>query len=247
MENFDLKYVFDFLNELRANNDRDWFNENRTRYTQAKKEFESFINLLIPAIKKIDKSVDVNTSKECMFRIFRDVRFSKNKEPYKTNFGASIAKGGRKSSYAGYYVHFEPESSFLGGGIYMPQPIFLKTIRTEIVENTQEFKKILNNKSFKDIFGEIFGEKLKTGPRGFPKDFPDLELIKHKHFAVSHEVENEFWFNENIIESIIDIFKIQMKFNNYLNNAVHKAVVETNRKAENNQSEEEFIKKNFGM
>lgn len=247
MGNFDLKYALEFLHDLRSNNNRDWFNENRSRYTHAKKEFESFINTLIPAIKKIDNGVDVTTSKECMFRIFRDVRFSKNKEPYKNNFGAFIAKGGKKSSYAGYYVHFEPENSFLGGGIYMPQPIFLKAIRTEIVEKTQEYKKILNSKSFKNTFGEIFGEKLKTAPRGFAKDFPDLELIKHKHFAVSHEVENTFWFDANIIDSIIEIFKTQMKFNNYLNNAVHKAIVETNKKANNTQSEEEFVKKNFGM
>lgn len=247
MDKFDLKYVFDFLNDLRSNNDRDWFNENRTRYTNAKKEFESFINELIPAIKDIDKSIDVNSSKECMFRIFRDVRFSKNKEPYKTNFGAFIAKGGRKSSYSGYYLHFEPESSFLGGGIYMPQPIFLKSIRTEIVANTNEFKKIINNETFKNTFGEIFGEKLKSAPRGFPKDFPDLELIKHKHFAVSHEVENDFWFKKNVINSIINIFKTQTKFNNYLNIAIHKTIIETNKKSENTQSEEEFVKKNFGM
>ena len=215
-----LQKSLNFLIDLELNNNREWFKNNKNNYVEAKEIFESFIELLIPKIKEIDKEIDVFHAKECMFRIFRDVRFSKNKLPYKTNFGAYIAKGGRKSPYAGFYVHLDPNESFIGGGIYMPQSKELKAIRTEIFENTTQFKQIIHNPKFKQVFPEIWGEKLKTAPRGFPKDFKDIELLRHKSFAVVHKLDNSIFSSEKIIDYFMEVFKIQLKFNLFLNNAI---------------------------
>ncbi|MDT8402168.1 MAG: DUF2461 domain-containing protein [Bacteroidales bacterium] len=219
-----LKLILEFLIDLRFNNNRAWFKENNPEYQKAKSEFEQLIEILLPLLKQIDESIDVTSPAECIFRIFRDVRFSENKEPYKTNFGAFISKEGRKGPYAGYYIHVEPDRSFIGGGIYMPEPNILKAIRTEIYENIDEFKGIINRDEFKGYFPDIFGEKLKMPPKGFPKDFRDIDLLKHKHYAVAHNVENTFWTGgNNLVDNLLDIFKIQYPFNTFLNRAVIKS------------------------
>ncbi len=214
------KIIFGFLNDLQKNNNRDWFKANEIRYQLAKNEFEDFIEEVIPGLKKIDNDIDAINAKECIFRIYKDVRFSKDKNPYKTNFGAYISKGGRKSKFAGYYIHLEPGKSFIGGGIYMPEAAELKAIRDEIFNNTGAFKKILNNQSFKKYFKEIYGEKLITAPKGFPKDFADIDLLKNKHYAVTHSVKDSFWNSDSLITEILKIFKAQLPFNRFLNNAV---------------------------
>lgn len=216
----DLKQSFDFLVDLSFNNDRIWFNNNKDKYQNALAEFEGFINKLILNIKEFDDSVDVSNAKECMFRIYKDVRFSANKDPYKTNFGAFVVKGGRKSPFAGYYIHFEPDKSFVGGGIYMPMPDVLLKLRTHVLNNSEEFKKIIFNKKFTDTFGSLMDEKLKTAPKGFPKDHPDINLAYYKSYAIGHEIDNEDWFDESINDKIIDIFKTQFKFNRFLNFAL---------------------------
>jgi uncharacterized protein (TIGR02453 family) len=217
-----LKIPFEFLLELKLNNNRIWFKKNNDKYQNAKIEFANFIDALIPQLVDLDNNIDTTSSKECMFRIFRDLRFSKNKEPYKTNFGAFIAQGGRKSPNAGYYIHFEPDSSFIGGGVYMVQPKVLKGIRDEIFRNSDNYKKIIYNKKFKKHFPEIYGERLKSAPRGFPKEFKDIELLKNKHFAVTYNVVNSFWFENSIFDNIINVFRVQYTFNEYLNNIITK-------------------------
>ncbi|MBN2610574.1 MAG: DUF2461 domain-containing protein [Bacteroidales bacterium] len=216
------KIIFEFLLDLKFNNNRNWFKENHDRYQCARSEFEQFVDSLIPEIRQIDDSINVTSAKECLFRIFRDVRFSKDKEPYKTNFGAYIAKDGRKSPYAGYYVHFEPDDSFIGGGIYMPEPSILKSIRNRIFENPEVYKNIIRNGKFNMYFPDIYGEQLKTAPKGFPKDFPDIDLLKNKHYAVAHQVSNSFWFEKNVLNAVVDIFKVQYDFNRFLNDIIMK-------------------------
>lgn len=219
-----LQQPLEFLMELQVNNNRNWFKENEKKYKTAKSAFESFINALIPELKQIDGGIDVENAKACMFRIFRDVRFSKNKEPYKNNFGAFIAKGGRKSVFSGYYIHMEPESSFLGGGIYMPQPPYLLAIRTAIYKDPETYKTIIQDPGFVKTFGGIFGDKLKTAPKGFPKDWPDIELIRNKHYAVSHSVDNEFWVEGDPLLGAVEVFQRQVAFNRYMNEIVEKVV-----------------------
>lgn len=219
----DFKMILEFLIDLQFNNNKNWFKDNNDRYQKAKAGFQQFVDKLIPALKQMDDSIDIISSKECIFRIFRDVRFSKNKEPYKTNFGALIARGGRKRSNAGYYIHIEPDSSFIGGGIYMPESNVLKAVRTEIYENIEEFKQIIQKDEFRKYFSGIYGEKLTLAPKGFPKDFADIDLLKFKHYAVTYPVENSFWLDSAIMENIMDIFHVQYPFNKFLNSALTKA------------------------
>ena len=126
------KGILAFLNELAENNNREWFQANKPRYEEAKKEFENFVGQLIGEISKFDPQIKTVEAKNCLFRIYNDIRFAKNKAPYKTNFGASIAKGGKNGGYAGYYLHIENGASFVAGGVYMPQADKLKLIRKEI-------------------------------------------------------------------------------------------------------------------
>jgi len=130
-------------------------------------------------------------AKDTIFRIYRDVRFSKDKSPYKVAMGANMAPGGRKSVLAGHYFHIEPGNSFLAGGSYCPPSEQLKNIRSEIYYNSQEFKEIINYGDFKNLFGEITGDKLKRSPLGFPKDFEDVELLKFKDYTIFHKIDDE--------------------------------------------------------
>ena len=219
----DLHGTVDFLEKLKENNNREWFQANKRLYDDARGEFEQFIAMLIPVVRGMDSGVDVVSPKECLFRIFRDVRFSKDKSPYKTNFGAFIAKGGRKSPYAGYYLHIEPGASFIGGGAYMPESQYLKAIRNGIFKNVDEYKAIIEGAEFRKFFGGMFGEKLKNAPKGFPKDFADIDLLKNKHYAVTHRVENSFWFSGSLVEEVKEMFSALYGLNRFLNNAISNA------------------------
>jgi uncharacterized protein (TIGR02453 family) len=212
--------VFEFLTQLRENNNREWFQANKKKYDKAKKDFELFIELSIEQIKIIDPEVSGINAKDCLFRIFRDVRFSEDKRPYKTNFGAFIAKNGRKSRYGGYYIHIEPDECFLGGGCYMPASNVLKAIRTEIYHHPNEFRSIIESSEFKRHFPEMYGDKLKTAPRGFPKDFDHIDLLNYKHYAVGKSVSNEIVCSNKFVEEIDKTFKALYPLNKFLNEIV---------------------------
>nr|WP_320119069.1 DUF2461 domain-containing protein [uncultured Marinifilum sp.] len=212
--------VYEFLLELRENNNREWFQANIEKYNRAKRDFQLFIELSIEQIKDIDPDISGVQAKDCIFRIFRDVRFSGDKRPYKTNFGAFISKQGRKSRYGGYYIHIEPEQSFLGGGCYMPEASVLKAIRTEIYHNTQEFKNIIDSKEFKMHFKKLYGEKLKTAPRGFPKDFEDISLLNYKNYAVLKAIDDKTVKSDFFQLEIENTFKTLRPLNQFLNEIV---------------------------
>ncbi|NOZ34241.1 MAG: DUF2461 domain-containing protein [Chlorobi bacterium] len=212
-----MQTILNFLTDLKNNNNREWFADNKLRYEEAKNKFFDLTDFLILKIKEFDKSVDVNSAKECAFRIYKDVRFSKDKTPYKTNMGAYIAKGGKKSPFAGYYIHIEPNASFAGGGIYCPQPAVLKAVRTEIAEDATELYSILKNKSFHTVFPELYGDKVKTAPRGFDKNHPNIGLLRFKSYTVIHKFSDNDLTKPDFAEKIISTFKIQKPFNDYLN------------------------------
>ncbi|MFC2137060.1 DUF2461 domain-containing protein [Bacteroidota bacterium] len=214
------KEIFDFLKELKSNNNRGWFNENKTKYQKLKKEWENFVNAFIPEVASIDNSIGVIEPKDCIFRIYRDVRFSKDKSPYKTNFSSFFVKGGKKSGFAGYYIHLEPGSSFIGGGIHMPPGNILKAIRTEIFDFTDEFKQIINNQEFKSYFSELDAEKLKTAPRDFPGDFKDIELLKFKSYTIGKLVSEQEIISNTFPNELKKAFKIMSPFILFLNRAV---------------------------
>ncbi len=183
--------VYDFLLELKKNNNRDWFNDNKTWYLECKQSFESSIHDIIGLINGIDPTIGLLEPKDCIFRIYKDTRFSKDKTPYKTNMGAYIVNGGRKSPKGGYYIHVEPGSSFIAGGIYCPPNDVLKKVRKEVLNFADDFKAIVDARSFKDMFPELYPDKLKMVPKGFPKDFEDADLLKYKSYIVSHSVNDD--------------------------------------------------------
>lgn len=212
--------ILHFLKELARNNNKVWYQKNKNLYAQAKNEFEVVTGLLINEIGKFDENVSGLLPKDCIFRIFRDVRFSNDKTPYKTNFGAYMCKGGRKGGLAGYYLHVEPGSCFLAGGIYMPPSPVLRAIRNEIYHNTDEFLEILEDKKFKQYFGQVWGEKLTGPPRGFSKDFPHIELLKYKHYNVAHEVSEQQVTGEDFIGYAAEVYREMLPFNRFLNQAI---------------------------
>lgn len=213
--------VYEFLLELRENNNREWFHANKKKYDRAKKDFQLFIDLSIEQIKHIDTDINGIQSKDCIFRIFRDVRFSGDKRPYKTNFGAFISKQGRKSRFGGYYIHIEPQQSFLGGGCYMPESKVLKAIRTEIYHHSEEFKSIIGSKQFKIHFNELYGDKLKTAPRGFPKNFEEIDLLNYKNYAVIKPISDDLLMSNRFPLEIENTFNALRPLNQFLNEIVN--------------------------
>jgi len=216
------KAILSFLEKLTQNNNKDWFHENKATYNDLKQEFETFINKLIPAIAEFDKEIKHVSAKDCLFRIYRDIRFSKNKTPYKNNFGAYIAKNGKNSKSAGYYFHIEPAGSLLAGGIYLPPPEVLKLVRSEIYYNVAEYKKIINDKLFIKQFGNIEGEKLVNAPKDFPKDFADIDILKYKSYTIIHKLSDKQVLSANLLEETIDVFKAMHPINSFFNKALEK-------------------------
>lgn len=215
------KSTLDFLKKLKKNNNREWFNANKQLYEDAKYDFEKFANELIDVICKFDKSLVGLNARDCMFRIYRDVRFSKDKSPYKTNMGAVLYEGGRKSSKAGYYFHLSPTECFYAGGLYMPEPAQLTLVRSSIYGRWNDFQKIINNKGFKKYFNKIEGEKLKTIPKGFPKDHPSAEYLKYKGFVAYSEIDEKKLFSNSILEHSGKVFKVMKPFLDFLNESLN--------------------------
>ncbi len=212
--------ILDFLNELKENNNREWFQKNKKTYDAAKAEMEAFVDVLIPRIAVFDPSVKFVTAKDCLFRIFRDVRFAKDKSPYKTNMGAWISRAGRKSSGPGYYLHIQPGESMLAGGVYMPEPEQLKKIRQEIYYNAAEFKAILENKTARKYFNGLSEwDKQKLAPRDFPKDFPDIDLLKYRHYTVAHMLDDKQVKEKDFAELVIKVFGLMHPLNVFLDRA----------------------------
>ncbi|TKG93375.1 DUF2461 domain-containing protein [Puteibacter caeruleilacunae] len=216
-----MKEIFDFLYDLKQNNNKEWFDQNRDRYQSTRTKFLTLTDILINEVRGIDDSIKSLDSKDCMFRIFRDVRFSKDKRPYKANYGSFIAPGGRKSSRAGYYIHFEPGQSFIGGGIYCPQPANLRAVRKEIYENPEEFIQLIEQPSFKKWYPELVADgKLKIAPKGFPKDFEHIDLLRYKHYATVSLVDDEILQSDQLVKHIVEGFEVLYDFNLFINRAI---------------------------
>lgn len=212
-----------FMKQLKKNNNREWFLKNKTEYERSRKEFEEFVDALIKKIAVFDSTVSGKTAKDCVFRIYRDVRFSKDKSPYKTHLGAYITSAQSKSevnSKAGYYIHIEPGAAFLAGGAYTPESPWLKAIRQEIDYNTAEFKKILGGATFKKYFGKMEGEKLVNAPKEYPKDHPEIELLKHKSFLAVHYLDDKVITSDKFLNHAVSVFRAMKPFNHFLNRSM---------------------------
>lgn len=215
-----MKKVLLFLKDLSQNNNKEWFHVNRDRYEESRDAMLFVTEVLINEIRKFDTDISVMDPKDCMFRIFRDVRFSNDKRPYKTNFGVFIAKGGRKSMHAGYYLHIEPGSSFVGGGIYMPPAEPLKTIRNYLASHGDEFLELIHNKEFQSVYPEMHDHQLKTAPKGFPKDHPHIDLLRYKSIVFSNKLDNKVITSENFIEFVVNSFRYSHPVNEVINHAL---------------------------
>ena len=213
--------TYQFLKELGENNNRAWFQTNKGRYEEARAEFEGFINRLILGIASFDPPIGELEAKRCIFRIYRDTRFSKDKKPYKTNFGAHLVSTDAKPhDRAGYYIHLQPGNSFLAGGAYLPPAPWLKAIRNAIDQKGRELLKILNHPDFKKYFGEMEGEKLKTTPRDYPADHPFIELLRYKSFLAVHKLNDKDTMSENFLKTASNVFKALKPFDDFLNSSV---------------------------
>lgn len=216
------KQLFDFLSALKENNTREWFQANKKVYEAARKQADTLITNMIPEIVKLDPAVGSPLLKECGFRINRDIRFSNDKSPYKTNMGYFIAKGGRKSIFPGYYLHFEPGSCMIAGGVYMPQPDVLKKIRNEVYFNAPELNKILNEPAFKKTFGALDDfDKLKKAPAGFPPDFEYVDLLKYRSYTVIHPVSDDQVMSADFDRYALEIFSSMQPLHQFLLKAIN--------------------------
>ncbi len=209
--------IFEFLKELEQNNNREWFTENKAKYQQVNEAFKLFVAKLIAGISEFDDKIKGLEPKHCIFRIYRDVRFSKDKSPYKINFGAYLVKGGRRSGNSGYYLHLQNNASFIAGGVHMPPPPELNKIRKEIYYNIEEFKQIINEPKVKKYFKEISGDKLIRPPKDFPADFPDIELLKYKSYSFFENISQEQCLQADFFDFLIERFKLMKPLVKFMN------------------------------
>ena len=219
-DTIDLKPVLDFLSQLDDNNDRQWFEQNRAAYQTAKAQFESLVDQVITALRAIEDLGDL-TARDCVMRIYRDVRFSKDKSPYRTNMAAAIAAGGKKSLRMPYYLHIAPhDQSFLAGGLYMPTSEQLTRFRALIDHDPKPFKALLNHQTFKQLFSELSGEKLKTAPQGYARDHKEIELLRLKQVVATHPLSDEAVLAVSLPAQIVETFTGLKPLLDYLNDRV---------------------------
>ncbi len=214
--------TLDFLKDLAQNNNREWFHENKARHDHARSNVLEFVGELIKGLSKIDKTVSVDLDpKTCVMRIYRDIRFSLNKTPYKNNFGAGISQQGKNFNGPGYYLHIHPEESFIAGGCWMPEAEMLKAIRQEIDYSGSDFREIINAPDFKSYFGQPDQDyKLKTMPKGYSVDHPDIEYLKLKSFTFTHSLDPKALTRPNAVKTVLDGFEKLHPFMIFLRNAI---------------------------
>ena len=213
-----------FLKDLKKNNNKPWFDAHRKEYEAAKSDFAGFIQNVIDKHSKSDPTLKSIVAKDCMFRINRDVRFSKDKSPYKTNFGASINKGGKKAfSTAGYYFHLEPGQCFVGGGIYQPMPDELKKVRQEIDYNFKDFKKIIQSKKFRSLYGDLDKSAeyaLSRVPKGYEANNPAAEYLKLKSYIAFVSFSDKDLTSKDLVKKTAAAFETLQPLLNFINESL---------------------------
>lgn len=209
-----------FLRELKKNNNREWFNAHRSEYEDfVKLPMQSFIFELKPYLQEIAPNFIVDP-KSSIFRIYRDVRFSKDKSPYKTHISAIFHPSKNWKDSASLYIEIAPDGIFLGGGLYMPSSLHQKKFRNSLIENTDTFLKIIDSNYFKKYFTEVQGEKLNRIPLGFPKDHILSEYLKLKQFYIGYDLPVSDCLDRKFLKKVVSIFKKMMPFVNFINNAI---------------------------
>ncbi|MFT7085398.1 MAG: hypothetical protein ACJAV5_001115 [Vicingaceae bacterium] len=204
------QYTLDFLGALKANNQRNWFTENKPRYEKSHKEMYTFAESIIDQLNKFD-SISTPSGKKSLYRIYRDVRFSKNKDPYKTNRSGSFAREGAERR-GGYYFSVSPGETIIGGGFYQPNTDDLNLLRRQLEMDATPLRKVLEDKKFKKYYGQLLGEQLKTAPRGFDKEDPNIDLLRYKSFYVMHKFTDQEVLSEDFEQKVIEGYKIIQGF-----------------------------------
>lgn len=216
-----MRTVLDFISDLTLNNNRDWFNTHKNRYLEALEIFRGFAGEMLAGISAFDPSVGNLEPKDTIFRIYKDVRFSRDKLPYKTHFGCWMARGGRKSTDAGYYFHLEPGKSFMAAGVWMPPKEQLNLIRQEILYDPESYLKLINVPQLKSYYERGGREDmLKNGPVGFPKDFAHMEELKYKHYIWSRSYTDQELLKNGLASRVVDDFRGLFPLVSYLNHAM---------------------------
>jgi uncharacterized protein (TIGR02453 family) len=216
----DLEPVLRFLSQLKKNNNKQWFDANKAQYENAMAQFESLVAGLITGL---GKAVDLDgvTPKDCIMRIYRDVRFSRDKSPYKTGLGATIAPGGRKSGRVGYHLHLAPSGmSMVGGGLWEPTPEQLSRFRKAVDRDAGPLRKILASSPFKTHFKEIMGDKLKTAPQGYAADNAAIDLLRQKQVCAMERFEDTVVISAGFPAIALEGIKAMKPFIDYLDDAV---------------------------
>ncbi len=204
-----------FLKQLSKNNNRDWFQENKaTAYQSALDNTIAFADCLLSEMKKHD-NIETVTGKKSLYRIYKDIRFSKDKTPYKTHWGGYFK---RATNYlrGGYYFHIEPGNCFIGGGFWNPNPEDLKRIRVELAADGSELRKIIESKKFIDTFGQLDGSKVKTAPKGFAKDHKNIDLLRYKQFLVSKKFTEKEMLSKDFYKEANKVFENMRPFFDYM-------------------------------
>jgi len=214
MSNTISKTTFQFLKDLEKNNNRPWFNDNKDRYTAAHENMIAFAEDLIDEMSHHDNLIPM-TGKKSIFRIYRDVRFSKDKSPYKNYFGGSL-KRATKWLRGGYYYHIQPGASFVGGGFWGPNPADLKRIRQEIAADDRPLRKIIADPTFVKTFETLKGDAVKTAPKGFAKDHPAIDLLRHKQFVISRSFTDKEVTSPNFAKELVQTFQNMRPFFDYM-------------------------------
>ena len=212
-----------FLDDLRKNNNRDWFLENKKRYELFKTDYYHLIELILNELKKTDPTLERVQVKNCAFRINRDIRFSKDKSPYKTHISIGISADGKKNIKASYYIHIEPNACFVGGGIYMPMPDQLQKIRKEIAFFYDDLNNIIESKDFQKAFKSISREEgmfLKNPPKGYHKEHPAIEFLKLKSFTAGTSFDVNGALKPNFVDNMVEFLQTIKPFNEFLNRAL---------------------------
>ncbi len=212
--------TLDYLVDLKNNNNKPWFDANRQRLDDARADFEQMVAAVLKQLAEADPDMALLEPKKCIFRQYRDVRFSKDKTPYKHHMGASFDKGGKSSGFAGYYLHCEPgNNSMIGGGLWMPPADVLKKVRQEIDYCYDEFKGIITNKEFKKVYGDLEkGEyTLSREPKGYEKDNPAIEYLKLKSFVAARTPSDKELTSKAIVDKVVKEFIVLMPLIKFIN------------------------------
>lgn len=212
------KSNFDFLNKLAKNNNREWFTENKALYESNRADIVGFADEVLKLLNEHD-DIETISGKKALYRVYRDVRFSKDKTPHKTNYSASFSRS-TKLLRGGYYIHIEPGNSFLGGGFWGPSSADLKLVRNNILEFGNELKEIISSESFINNFGSLAGSQLKTAPKGFDKNHKQIELLRYKQFLAVKKFTDEEVLSKDFTSIVNEGFAAMRPFFDYMSEAL---------------------------